>query len=170
MMERLVAGRIVETEAYLPSADDACHAARGSTPRNAVMFGRAGHAYIYAIHARWCFNVVTESPGAGCAVLIRAVEPWVGRDVMHERRATHDPRLLARGPARLAEAFDLNRDQNGLDLTVAQTAWITAGATPARRTIARTPRIGVTAAQHAPLRFAIVDNPWVSDPRPRTRG
>ena len=111
------AGRIVETEAYLAANDPACHAARGPTRKNASMFGPAGHAYVYAIHSRWCMNVVTEREGSGSAVLVRAIEPLTGIERMAERRGIGDPLLLTRGPARLCEALGIDRELDGWDLT-----------------------------------------------------
>src|SRR3954469_3729907 len=95
----LCGGRIVEAEAYLSARDPACHASRGMTKRNRSMFGPAGHAYVYMIHSRWCLNAVTEPEGTPSAVLIRAIEPLVGIDLMHERRGTDIVRDLTRGPA-----------------------------------------------------------------------
>src|SRR5687768_17100174 len=98
--EGLCGGRIVEAEAYLSSRDPACHASRGMTRRNAAMFGPPGHAYVYMIHAKWCFNTVTEDVGLGSAVLIRALEPLEGIELMHARRGVENIFDLTRGPAR----------------------------------------------------------------------
>ena len=151
----LVRGRIVETEAYLPHGDSACHAARGKTRKNASMFGRPGWAYVYAIHSRWCFNVVTEPRGVPAAVLIRAVEPLEGVPQMEKRRRTHRLLDLARGPARLCEAFDIDRRLDAWDLCRVQRLWIADDpqVIPSRWHILRTPRIGVTSAHDLALRF-----------------
>jgi DNA-3-methyladenine glycosylase len=165
--ERISAGRIIEVEAYLSSRDPACHATRGMTRKNASMFGPAGHAYVYMIHARWCLNAVTEDVGLASAVLIRAIEPLEGIDLMHERRSVEDPRDLARGPARLCEALAVSKIHDGWDLTVGRELWIAEdpelNGGPLR--IARSPRIGISSAQHRLLRFYLADNPYVSGRR-----
>jgi DNA-3-methyladenine glycosylase len=111
-------GHIVEVEAYLSSRDKACHASRGLTRRNATMFGPAGHAYVYMIHARWCLNAVTEDVGRGSAVLIRAIQPLVGIDEMRRRRSVDRLLDIARGPARLCQAIDVTKHYDGWDLTI----------------------------------------------------
>ena len=164
--EGLVAGRIVEVEAYLADADPACHAARGRTLRNRVMFGRAGLLYVYPIHARYCLNAVTEYEHRGSAVLIRAIEPIEGIDLMAQRRGNVRLLELTRGPARLCEALQVARDLDGWDLTWGRRIWIgreLPSASPI--TIARSPRIGVTSAEELPLRFFADGNPFVSGPR-----
>ncbi len=152
----LTAGRIVEAEAYLAADDPACHACNGRTRRNASMFGPPGHAYVYSIHSRWCLNTVTEPAGTPSAVLIRAIEPLAGINLMTRRRLTIQrrrarakshaadssaaappPRLgrahlplrdLARGPARLCEALVIDRRLDGWDLTRGRLLWIAAPA------------------------------------------
>jgi DNA-3-methyladenine glycosylase len=162
--EGTASGRIVEVEAYLSSRDPACHATRGMTRKNATMFGPAGHAYVYMIHARWCLNAVTEDVGLPSAVLIRAIEPLEGIEMMRGRRGTDVLRDLARGPARLCEALAVSKIHDGWDLTVGKDLWIALdhgpNGDPLR--IARSGRIGISAAQRRLLRFYVKDNPFVS--------
>jgi DNA-3-methyladenine glycosylase len=162
-------GRIVEVEAYLSSRDPACHANRGMTRRNATMFGPAGHAYVYMIHARWCLNAVTEDVGLGSAVLIRAIEPLVGIEQMLARRGVDRLLDIARGPARLCQALDVTKHYDGWDLTQGRELWIAeAGSTSANGKplkIARSPRIGISSAQHRLLRFFAAGNQHVSGRR-----
>jgi DNA-3-methyladenine glycosylase len=165
----LCGGRIVETEAYLSQRDPACHAARGRTQRNASMFGPPGRAYVYMIHSRWCLNAVTEPEGVPSAILIRAIEPLVGIDLMRQRRRTEVLRDLARGPARLCEALAIDRTYDGWNLTAGRELWISsdemtgrdeAGETPLR--IATSGRIGISSAQRRLLRFFAAGNLFVS--------
>ena len=163
---RRVTGLIVETEAYLPENDSACHAAKHRTARTEVMFGPAGFAYVYPIHARHCFNVVTETVERGCAVLIRAVEPLSGIDTMVSRRGLDNPRRLATGPACLCESFGIGRQLSGHDLTRGESIWISQSAGGKNyRPHCSSVRIGVTSAKEKRLRYYVPDNPFVSDPK-----
>jgi DNA-3-methyladenine glycosylase len=159
-------GRIVEVEAYLPEDDAACHAARGRTRSNAAMFGPAGHAYVYPIHSRYCFNTVTQPRGQACAVLVRAVEPLDGIALMRQRRGHANLVDLARGPGRLCQALAIDRTLNHWDLTVGRRLWIDDElAQPRDWNMGNSVRIGVTAAQDMPLRYFVVSCPFVSGPR-----
>ncbi len=160
-------GRIVETEAYLATGDSACHASRGPTPRNTSMFGPPGLAYVYSIHSRYCLNTVTEAKGVPSAVLIRALEPVSGLEFMQVRRGTEKLRDLCRGPARLCEAFGIDRRFDGHKLYVAESLWVEAGAPVADEQIAVTPRIGVTSAHDLLLRFTDRDSVFLSRPVPK---
>jgi DNA-3-methyladenine glycosylase len=163
--EGLAAGWIVETEAYLSCDDPACHAARGKTRRNASMFGPPGGAYVYAIHSRWCFNVVTEREGTPSAVLIRAIEPMLGHEVMSARRRGAKPHELARGPGRLCAALAIDRALDGHDLTLGESLWIDESEGHRRSwTVAASPRIGISSARDLLLRFFAADNRYVSRP------
>jgi DNA-3-methyladenine glycosylase len=160
-------GRIVETEAYLSSGDPACHASRGQTRKNRSMFGRAGHAYVYPIHARYCFNVVTEPEDVPSAVLVRAIEPQQGVALLRQRRGCHGVHELASGPAKLCEALAIDTELDGWDLTLGRRLWI-AAASDARTdqaVVGRSARIGVTSAHDLPLRFYLKDDPFVSGPK-----
>ncbi len=165
--EGMVAGRIVEVEAYQGFDDPAAHSFRGRTPRNATMFGPAGHLYVYSIHARFCMNVVTEAEGTPTAVLLRAVEPREGIELMQTRRDLEKVRDLARGPARLCEAYAIDRAWDGWDLTGGEGLWIAQSddAEDASPKIFTSPRIGVTSAHESLLRFVIAGSPFVSGPR-----
>lgn len=161
----LCGGRIVETEAYLSQNDPACHAARGQTKRNAAMFGPPGHLYVYAIHAKWCLNAVTESAGHGSAVLIRAIEPLFGVELMQARRPFSTPRDLARGPARLCAALDIAKEENEVDLTTGQRLWIASDDSSEQLDVGVSKRIGVTSAHELLLRFYLRGNSFVSGPK-----
>lgn len=169
---RLTAGVIVETEAYLPRGDSASHAAIGRTPRNEAMFLEPGRAYVYAIHSRFCFNVVTEPAGVGAAVLIRAIEPRVGLEFMRQRRsgrraATPSDRELCSGPAKLCEALGIDRRLDRHDLTLGRQLWIaesTASGTE-RIPMRTTPRIGVTSAKKLCLRYVWAAHAFASGPK-----
>jgi DNA-3-methyladenine glycosylase len=163
----LAVGRIVEVEAYLAESDAACHAMRGCTPSNRAMFGPPGRAYVYPIHSRYCLNAVTMPRGVATAVLIRAVEPLAGQALMRRRRGTSDDRQLANGPAKLCEAFDVDRRLDHWDLTGGRRLWIGESTEHHAHAhiIQTSTRIGVTAAQALPLRFFLPGNPFVSGPR-----
>ena len=128
------------------------------------MFGRPGVAYVYSIHARYCMNAVTEAKGRASAVLIRAIEPLVGIDLMQHRRGVERVTDLCRGPARLCEALGVNRLLDGWDITRCKRLWIAEDSQPAGAgvRIARSLRIGVTSAKEAALRFFIDRSPFVS--------
>jgi DNA-3-methyladenine glycosylase len=158
-------GRIVETEAYLAHGDPACHSHRGMNRKNATMFGPPGHLYVYPIHARHCLNTVTEQRHVASAVLIRAVEPLEGVALMAGRRGACDLLDLARGPARLCEAFNVDRQLDGWDLTRGTRIWIAAAATVDRDSIAVSQRVGVTSAQDLELRFFLRGSRFVSKHR-----
>ena len=162
-----VSGMIVETEAYLPKGDSASHAYRGPNRKNASMFGPAGRAYVYSIHARHCFNVVTEDPGVPCAVLVRAVEPLDGITWMQQRRQTEKRERLSTGPGRLCEAFAIDRQLDGVKLTSRRRVWIehNPAITICNEMIRSTQRIGVTSAGRLKLRFVLQGNGFVSGPR-----
>lgn len=169
---RLTAGIIVETEAYLPQGDPASHAAKGRTPRNEAMFLEPGRTYVYTIHSRYCFNVVTESVDVGAAILIRALEPQIGLDLMSQRRsrrrAIHPvPREYCSGPAKLCEALGIDLRLNRHDLTRGRKLWIAdAGLASSPSVPVRiTKRIGVTTAEELPLRFVWAEHPAVSGPK-----
>jgi len=158
--EGVAAGRVVEAEAYL-RGDPANHAFRGRTQRNAAMFGPPGTAYVYHIYGvHYCFNVVTAPEGMGEAVLIRALEPVEGIELMRQRRGEQALCDLCSGPAKLCQALAIGPAQNGLDLT--QGDLFLAPGEGTARPIVTTTRVGVTKAPDLPLRFYFADSDCVS--------
>jgi DNA-3-methyladenine glycosylase len=157
-------GRIVETEAYIGPHDLACHAARGRTARTEVMFGPAGHAYVYFIYGFYnMLNLVTEAKGYPAAVLLRAVEPVDGIELMKERRKSNVLRNLASGPGKLCQAFAVDRSLNGVDLR-GNVLYLEDRGEPVPKFRA-TPRIGVDYAgkwRNKPYRFLIRGSEFVS--------
>jgi DNA-3-methyladenine glycosylase len=171
---KLRAARIVVIEAYLGEGDPAAHAARGRTPRNAVLFGPPGHAYVYFIYGNhYCLNISCLPEGMAGCVLIRALEPLIGIEEMARERGislningSGDLRKLTSGPGRLAEAFSITRERdNNKDLTSASSDLFVADDlyTPSR--VLTTVRIGIVKAASRPLRYVIAGNEFVSGPR-----
>ena len=157
-------GWIVEDEAYL-RGDPAAHSFRGETKRNCVMFGPAGHAYIYRIYGlHLCVNVVTGEEGAGEAVLIRALEPAAGIDRMQVRRGIDDPVSLASGPGKLTQALGITMDLNGTSLSDGPLRVRSPANPPEPRPedIVQTTRVGITKAADLPLRFYLKGSRYVS--------
>lgn len=174
---KLLAGRIVENEAYLGAIDPASHAYIGRTPRNAVLFGPPGHAYVYFIYGMYfCTNVSCKPEGNGGGVLLRALEPVLGLEAMADARGIELPseprttqlRMISSGPGRMSEALGITRPRdNGKDFTSRQSdLWIADdGQRPGQVTV--TARININKAVDEPLRFFVADNPFVSGPKVR---
>ena len=160
------AGIIVETEAYLGTGDPAAHSARGITPRTEVIFGPPGHAYVYFIYGMYeCLNLVCEPAGEAGCVLLRALEPVAGLDLMRRRRpAARTAEDLASGPSKLTMALGVTRAQNAADVTRGSLVV----RQPLRQValeIGATPRIGISQAADLELRFVIRGNRFVSKTR-----
>ncbi len=158
----IVAGRVVEVEAYHQDGDRAAHSYRGRTKRNEIMFREGGILYVYFTYGmHFCMNVVTEREGVGAAVLIRAVEPLAGLEIIRQRRpAARRDEDLTNGPAKVCQAFAVDRRHNGLSLvagplTLRRDAGYRAGK------IATSPRIGIRESVELPWRFFLDGNPYV---------
>jgi DNA-3-methyladenine glycosylase len=152
----------METEAYIGQDDQACHAARGLTPRTRVMFGPPGHAYVYLIYGmHHCLNVVTEPEGFPAAVLIRAVQPEEGLAIMRRHRAGRPDHQLTDGPGKLCQALSITRAMNAYDLVNGELLFIEEEAPIPDELVMTTPRVGIRSDQRAittPWRFLIQDS------------
>ena len=159
---RLV-GKIVEVEAYRGSDDPGSHAYRGMTPRNRLMFGKGGFAYVYFTYGmHYCFNVVTARQNALGAVLIRALEPLNGIETMRKNRGNKNLLNLTNGPAKLTEAMNITKKQNGLDLTRSKELFICEPEVKENFEFVSTKRIGIKVGVDKPWRFYVKDNKFVS--------
>jgi len=158
----LLIGKIVETEAYHQD-DPACHAYRRRTPRNEVMFGPPGFAYVYFTYGmHFCLNVVTGEKGRAEAVLIRALEPVSGISIMKELRGVLKEKQLLNGPGKLTRGMAIDTSLNGHDLTIGKKLYITKGEPLASEEIVKTTRIGISAGKDLLYRFYIKGNRFVS--------
>jgi len=154
-----IGGEIVELEAY-HHTDPAAHSYGGLTPRNAVMFGPAGFAYVYRSYGiHWCLNFVCEQEGSASAVLIRALRPRTGLKVMRRRRGLSDERLLCSGPGRLCQALKITGSHNGLALDAPP---FELSARPALPDIVVGVRVGITKAAEKPWRYGLAGSPFLS--------
>jgi DNA-3-methyladenine glycosylase len=168
----MLAGRIVETEAYLGRGDEAAHSFAGKTPRNAVMFGPPGHAYVYFIYGvHYCLNVSCLRDGRAGAVLFRALEPVEGIERMAEARGVtiqkeSDLPKISSGPGRMAEAFGVTRERdNGKNFVSAQSDLRIADDGYRVRRVIATPRIGIVKSAAMPFRYLVAGNRFVSGPK-----
>ena len=163
-----LAGIVVEAEAYIGEQDQACHAKVGKTPRTQVMYGPAGFSYVYFTYGmHWMLNVVTAKEGFPAAVLIRAIQPVEGIEVMQDLRRGKNLVDLCSGPAKLTQALGIARGQNGLDLCQPSSElWIESGLDFSRHVIASGPRIGLGETpepwRSKPWRYLVKNNPFVS--------
>jgi DNA-3-methyladenine glycosylase len=159
------AARIVEVEAYRGADDPGSHAFRGETPRTRVMFGPAGHLYVYFTYGmHWCANAVCGPPGQASAVLLRAAAPLEGLEAMRALRpAARRERDLCSGPAKLCQAFGLDGAHDGADLVTADRGvTIVDDGTPPPRKPGVSTRVGLTAGAEHPWRWYVLDDPNVS--------
>ncbi|HEY6257014.1 MAG TPA: DNA-3-methyladenine glycosylase [Xanthobacteraceae bacterium] len=161
LLYRGIGGIIVEVEAY-HQTDPAAHSYRGRTPRNAVMFGPPGHAYVYRSYGiHWCLNFVCEGEGTASAVLIRALQPTEGVATMRRRRAVKEERLLCAGPGRLCQALAITGGDNGRALEPPLFEFRPPARVPP---IAVGPRIGISVAVEHPWRYGLAGSPFLSKP------
>lgn len=159
---QMMAAEIVETEAYLPKDDPACHAAKKKTNRNAPMFEDGGILYVYFIYGNhFCANIVTETKGLGAAVLIRAARPLEGIELMKNFRKKDNILDLLNGPGKFAQAFNLKREQNYHSL-VSSEIFVSDHRTYDKQDIVQTTRVGIKEGSELLLRFYVANSEFIS--------
>ena len=166
--QKLLIGKIIEVEAYVDKIDEASHSFNGVTNRNKLMFASGGKLYVYFIYGNhYCCNVVCDKEGVGSAVLIRALEPLKGIEIMVERRfrksevTAKEFLNLTNGPGKICRAFNIAKDENGMDLC-GEEIFLAEGEKVPKRNILQSPRIGIKKSKELPWRFYLKDNPFVS--------
>ncbi len=161
---KVTSGVIVETEAYVGQYDEACHAFNKTTGRSRFLYPEGGVSYVYFIYGNYyCFNVVTEREGIGAAVLIRAVEPVDGTEIMKRRRKNAaKPEDLTNGPAKFCMAFGIGREHNQLDLTASESTIRIYDTGRKNFDIMQSKRIGIVKSAELPFRYFIKDNAYVT--------
>lgn len=164
---QLLVGKIVETEAYLPSGDSAAHNFKGKTKRNESLYKDAGHAYVHSMRQYCLLDVVTEGPDVPGSVLIRALEPIEGIDEMQKARREDSIERLTNGPGKVCAAFGITRSLDGTDMTdSANDLFISeSNETISEDQVVTTSRIGISTAMDMPLRFHLYENNHVSKRR-----
>jgi DNA-3-methyladenine glycosylase len=159
-----IVSKIVETEAYLSANDPAAHSFIGKTARTEILFGEPGFTYVFSLHRYFCLNIVTEGINKPGCVLIRAIEPIEGLELMKHFRNTKNLYNLTSGPGKLCQALNINKSMNGIDVT-SKTSLIQithCGELISKKDICSTPRIGISKAKNELLRFYIKNNSFVS--------
>ena len=170
-----VGGLIVETEAYIGEEDQACHARAGRTPRTAVMYGPPGHAYVYFSYGvHWMFNVVTEAEGMPAAVLVRAIRPTMGIDIIRRRRGNQPEKHWTDGPGKLCRALGIDKAHDGLDLCAAEAPLLIAQRNPACEvSVTNTARVGLNKVaepwKSIPWRFLLNSSPEATSGKIETK-
>lgn len=160
---REVSGMIVEVEAYHQDGDLASHSWRGRTKRNQAMFMQGGLCYVYLIYGMYhCVNIVTESEGIGAAVLVRALEPLKGIDIMQRRRKTKNLHNLTSGPGKICQALAIKTNFSEEDFITSKHIQLRPLRKIPSSKIVQSKRIGISRSQNLPWRFSVKDNPWVS--------
>lgn len=160
-----VVGRIVETEAYAAQGDRAAHASRGRTARTDVLFGMPGRAYVFRTRQHHCLNVVVQECGVPGCVLIRAIEPVAGIEIMRARRGQVDDARLTDGPAKLCQALDVDMRCYGDDFCDGRGLFLSVVPEAVAQVVSG-PRIGIAVARDRPWRFCDAQSRFVSRPRP----
>lgn len=158
----ILSGRIIEVEAYLAFVDEAAHSFKGETTRTKSLFGEAGHTYIYSIHMQNCMDIVLSEPGTPNSVLIRAIEPIEGIELMKEFRNKENLKDLTSGPGKLCQALNITKQLDGVDITKKTSPIYIIDDEFSTKEIIKTKRVGISKAKEFDYRFYLKDSPYIS--------